>query len=99
MQDDLFFQRARNDHVDFMFNQDAQNRVSRLALLVMDGRIARELQLRKRIAKFLCGFLIAFTHVNHMKVGNKPVPDSLCFREYLLEAWGEGARDGDRFVR
>ena len=99
MQHDLFFQRAGNDHVDFIFNQDPQNRVGRVALLVMDDRIARELQLRKRIAEFLRGFLIAFTHVNHMQIGNKPVPDSLCFREYLLEARGKGARDRNGAVR
>src|SRR6266404_7174347 len=85
MQHDLFFQRAGNDHVDFIFNQDPQDRVGRIALFVMDGRIARELQLRKRVAEFLRGFLTAFTHINHMKIGNKPIPDSLCFREYLLE--------------
>jgi hypothetical protein len=60
--------------------------------------IGRKLQLRECIVKFLRCLFIPIAHINQVKVGGKPFPDSLCFSEDVLESRGKRTRDGNRAI-
>src|SRR5206468_2948086 len=98
MQHDLLFERAGDDHVDLLPAERAENGFGWVACFVMNRCIDWKLQLRERISKRLCRFLIACAHINQMELRRKRVPNSLRFGNYLSKPRGKRAGDSNRAV-
>src|SRR6266853_2226053 len=98
MQHDLLFECAGDDHVDLLLGERAENGFGWVTCFVMNRRVNRKLQLRERISKRLCRFLIAFTHINQMELRRKPVSNSLRFGNYLFKPRRKRTGDGNRAV-
>jgi len=98
MEHDLFLERTRNDHVDLVFADCAQDAVGRIALLIMDGGIERQRYSFERMTKRRRRLLGLFADVNQLEIGAKPITNPFRLGQNLLEPRRESAGHRDRFV-
>src|SRR5438874_12949132 len=60
----LFFQCTGDDKIDVVLRDSSQNSIGRIALTIMNRRIARQLQPAEDFLKFFCRLVSSFADVD-----------------------------------
>src|SRR5580704_5435472 len=89
----LFFKRARDDKIDIVVRNRAQNSIRRISAAIVNRRICRQSQPAQNALKSLCRLIVAFADINQTQTGSKTVANSLRLRQYLFESRRKCARD------
>ena len=90
----FLFQGAGHNEVDLIGPGSFENRGRRIAFLIMNGRVRREVEFAERRAKFFNRRGIPFPDVNEMQLPAKAIANPFCFGQYLQETGRKRARHG-----
>src|SRR5437588_13124389 len=94
----LFFQGAGHDKIDIVLGDGSQNASCRIALTIMNRRIAGQMQATKNVLEFFIRFVTALSDINQAQLSAEPLADPACFGKDLLEARRKRARDGNFYI-